>query len=54
MIQAAIIVVSSKILSGESSDKGRADLEQNWVIMRYTSWHTKLWLMIERKSVSVY
>ena len=28
MIQAAIIVVSSKILSGESSDKGRADLEQ--------------------------
>jgi molybdenum cofactor synthesis domain-containing protein len=28
MIQAAIIVVSSKILSGESSDKGRAGLEQ--------------------------
>jgi len=29
MIQAAIIVVSSKILSGVSSDKGRADLEQS-------------------------
>lgn len=28
MIQAAIIVVSSKILSGKSSDKCRADLEQ--------------------------
>ena len=28
MIQAAIIVVSSKILRGESSDKGRAELEQ--------------------------
>ena len=28
MIRAAIIVVSSKILSGEKSDKGRADLEQ--------------------------
>ena len=28
MIQAAIIVVSSKILSGEASDKGREDLEQ--------------------------
>ncbi len=28
MIQVAIIVVSSKILSGEASDKGREDLEQ--------------------------
>ena len=28
MIQAAIIVVSSKIYSGDSPDKGRADLEQ--------------------------
>ena len=28
MIQAAIVVVNSKILRGESSDKGRADLEQ--------------------------
>ena len=28
MIRAAIIVVSSKILSGEKSDTGRADLEQ--------------------------
>ncbi len=28
MIQAAIVVVSSKILNGESIDKGRADLEQ--------------------------
>lgn len=28
MIKAAIIVVSSKILSGEKSDKGRADFEQ--------------------------
>jgi molybdopterin adenylyltransferase len=28
MIQAAIIVVSSKILSGERSDKGRADFER--------------------------
>lgn len=27
MIQAAIVVVSSKILSGEKSDKGRADFE---------------------------
>ncbi len=28
MIQVAIIIVSSKILSGEASDKGREDLEQ--------------------------
>ena len=28
MIQAAIIVVSSKICKGESSDKGRTDLER--------------------------
>ena len=28
MIQAAIVVVNSKILKGESTDKGRADLEQ--------------------------
>lgn len=28
MIQAAIVVVNSKILRGESPDKGRADLEQ--------------------------
>ena len=28
MIQAAIVVVNSKILNGESIDKGRADLEQ--------------------------
>lgn len=28
MIQAAIIIVNSKILKGESTDQGRADLEQ--------------------------